>query len=73
MQWSQALIGLALGVPIAIYCVKYIQSQLYEIKEMDPAVLVISVAVLIAAATLAGWIPARRAASINPVQALRME
>lgn len=70
---AQALIGLALGVPISIYCVKYIQSQLYEIKDMDTSVLAIAVAVLAAAALIAGWIPARRAASINPVQALRVE
>jgi macrolide transport system ATP-binding/permease protein len=70
---AQALIGLALGIPISIYSVKYIRSQLYEIKNMDSSVLAISVVVLTAAALIAGWIPARRAASINPVQALRVE
>jgi macrolide transport system ATP-binding/permease protein len=69
----QALVGLALGVPTAMFCVKYVSSQLYEIKSVDGWVLVGAVAVLTLAATVAGWIPARRAASINPVQALRME
>ncbi len=69
----QVLAGLALGVPVAIFCVRYVRSQLYEIKTMDPWVLAGAVASLAVAATLAGWIPARRAASINPVQALRVE
>ncbi|MBS1803730.1 MAG: ABC transporter permease [Acidobacteria bacterium] len=69
----QALIGLALGVPTAMFCVKYVSSQLYEIKSVDGWVLAGSVVVLTLAATVAGWIPARRAASINPVQALRVE
>lgn len=69
----QALVGLVLGVPVAFFCVKYIRSQLYEIKSVDPWVLTGAVLTLLAAATLAAWLPARRAASINPVQALRIE
>ena len=69
----QALAGLALGVPTAMFCVKYVSSQLYEIKSVDGWVLAGAVVVLTLAATVAGWIPARRAASINPVQALRVE
>lgn len=69
----QALVGLALGVPTAMFCVKYVSSQLYEIKSVDGWVLAGAVGVLTLAATVAGWIPARRAASINPVQALRVE
>ena len=70
---TQALVGLALGVPTAMFCVKFVQSQLYEIKAVDGWVLAGSIGVLVVAAVLAGWIPARRAASINPVQALRVE
>jgi macrolide transport system ATP-binding/permease protein len=69
----QALVGLALGVPTAMFCAKYVSSQLYEIKGVDGWVLAGSVLVLTLAATVAGWIPARRAASIDPVQALRVE
>jgi ABC-type antimicrobial peptide transport system permease subunit len=69
----QVVVGLALGVPVAIFCVRYIRSQLYEIKTIDGWVLVGAIASLIVAAALAGWIPARRAASINPVQALRVD
>ena len=69
----QAIAGLALGVPTAILCVRYVESQLYEIKGVDVEVLAGAVVALSAAAVLAGWIPARRAASIDPVQALRVE
>jgi macrolide transport system ATP-binding/permease protein len=69
----RALTGLSLGVPTAMFCVRYIRSQLYEIKAVDGLVLAGSVATLVVAAAVAGWLPARRAASINPVQALRVD
>jgi macrolide transport system ATP-binding/permease protein len=46
---------------------------LYEIRHADAAVVGASIAVLVVAACVSGLIPARRAASIDPVQALRME
>ena len=69
----QAILGLALGVPVAMLCARGIQSQLYEIKGIDAGVLAGAVLTLLAAAVLAGLIPARRAASIEPAQALRTE
>jgi ABC-type antimicrobial peptide transport system permease subunit len=69
----QAIVGLALGVPTAMLCVRYIESQLFEIKGIDTEVLAGAVVTLMAAAVLAGLIPARRAASIEPAQALRTE
>lgn len=69
----RALVGLSLGVPTAMFCVRYIRSQLYEIKAVDGFVLAAAVLTLAGAAALAGWIPARRAASIDPAQALRVE
>jgi predicted permease len=69
----QALIGLALGVPVAIFCVRYVKSQLYEITSVNVPVMAVAIGVLVLAAAIAGIIPARRAASINPVQALRIE
>jgi ABC-type antimicrobial peptide transport system permease subunit len=53
--------------------VHYIESQLYEIKGIDYGVLAGAVMTLLAAAVFAGFIPARRAASIEPAQALRTE
>ena len=69
----QALVGLLLGVPTAMFCVRYVQSQLYQIKALDLWVLGGSVVVLMVAAGMAGWIPAHRAASIDPAHALRVE
>jgi len=69
----QTVVGLSIGAPTAMFCVRYIRSQLYEIKTVDSLVLAASIATLIVAAALAGWIPALRAASIDPVQALRVE
>ena len=69
----QAGLGLVLGIPIAWLCVRFVESQLYEIKGIDAPVLLSAVLVLALAATLAGLIPARRAASIDPAKALRNE
>jgi len=69
----QATLGLLIGVPIAWLCVRFVESQLYEVKGMDAAVLITSLLTLVGAASLAGFIPARRAASIDPAKALRNE
>ncbi len=66
-------LGLAFGIPVALVCVPFVKAELYEISHADGAVVGASMAVLVAAACVAGVIPARRAASIDPVQALRME
>jgi predicted permease len=69
----QAVAGLAIGVPVAIFCVRYVKSQLYEITSVNVPVMTIAVGVLVLAAAVAALIPARRAASIDPVRALRIE
>jgi ABC-type antimicrobial peptide transport system permease subunit len=69
----QILIGLLIGIPASIGCSKLIASQLYQVKGWDPLVLGGSVAALAICALLASIVPARRAASINPVIALRVE
>jgi predicted permease len=69
----QAALGLAIGVPATLLCVRFIEAQLYEVKGMDAGVLAGSILTLVLAAAIAGLIPARRAASIDPVQALRTE
>ena len=69
----QALVGLAIGAPVAMLCVRYVKSQLFEITSVNPAVMTGAIVTLGVAAAIAGIIPARRAASINPVQALRIE
>jgi macrolide transport system ATP-binding/permease protein len=69
----QAALGLAIGVPTALLCARFVEAQLYDIKGIDAAVLSASIVTLLIAAAMAGLIPARRAASIDPAQALRNE
>ena len=69
----QAGVGLAIGLPIALLCVRLLKKQLYGTGGQDPMVLVGAVMVLIVSACVAGLIPARRAASTDPVKALRTE
>jgi macrolide transport system ATP-binding/permease protein len=69
----QAIAGLAIGIPVAIFCVRYVKSQLYEITSVNLPVMTIAIGVLALAAAIAGIIPARRAASIDPARSLRIE
>jgi ABC-type antimicrobial peptide transport system permease subunit len=69
----QAVVGLAIGIPVALLCVRFVQSQLYGITSADSNVMAGAIAALAVAAGIAGMIPARRAASIDPVRALRSE
>ncbi len=66
-------VGLAIGIPTALLCARFVESQLYNVKGVDIRVLMISILTLTVAASMAGLIPARRAASIDPAQALRSE
>jgi macrolide transport system ATP-binding/permease protein len=69
----QTAIGLAIGIPVAVSCVQFIKSQLYETDRVSPAALAIATVALLGAAFVAGFIPGRRAASIDPARALRSE
>jgi predicted permease len=68
----QALLGLLIGAPVAMFCVRYVKSQLYGITSVNFTVMIAAAATLTVSAAIAGTIPARRAASINPVEALRV-
>jgi len=69
----QAALGLAIGIPVAMLSVRFVKAQLYEITSADSQVMTGAILTLAVAACIAGIIPARRAASIDPAQALRME
>jgi ABC-type antimicrobial peptide transport system permease subunit len=66
-------VGLAIGIPVAVLGGRLMRSQLFGISTYDPLTLAGAVLVLAGAAALAGFIPARRAASIEPMNALRQE
>jgi macrolide transport system ATP-binding/permease protein len=69
----QAGIGLGIGIPVALVCVRFVKAQLYEVTNADAGVMAFAIATLALAAAVAGLIPARRAASIDPMRALRVE
>jgi len=66
-------LGLALGIPAALLAGYFMKSQLYGLGSYDPVALISATAVLAACAVTAGFIPARRASTIEPMQALRTE
>jgi predicted permease len=66
-------IGLLLGIPAALFAGHLMASQLYGVKAYDPVAFIVATAVLAICALFAGFIPARRAASIEPMRALRTE
>jgi predicted permease len=69
----QVLIGLALGVPAALFAGHLMAGMLFGVGGFDPLALCGSVFALSLCASAASYIPARRAASIEPMQALRSE
>jgi predicted permease len=69
----RVLLGLAFGIPLAIGAGRLISAQLYGVSSWDPLALLVAVATLAISAFFAAVIPARRAASISPLTALRTE
>jgi putative ABC transport system permease protein len=68
-----ACVGLGLGLVGAYFVARGMQSTLYEVGTMDLSVLALVALVLLAAALIACLLPARRAASVQPMLALRSE
>ena len=69
----QVGLGLAIGIPVAILAARAMADQLYGVSIYDPLTLAAAVIVLAACAAVAGFVPARRAANIEPMVALRIE
>ncbi len=65
------VIGMALGVIAAGMSTRAIATKLYGLSQMDPLTIAFALALLGAVALVAGYIPAARAAKVNPIQALR--
>jgi putative ABC transport system permease protein len=66
-------IGLAVGIPAALALTRLMRSILFGVSPHDPIVYVAATVLLTAVGLLASWLPARRAARIDPMEALRYE
>ncbi|HEX4809625.1 MAG TPA: FtsX-like permease family protein [Bryobacteraceae bacterium] len=67
------IIGLALGLVLALASGRLVESQLFGLKPYDPFAIFIALAVMLAVALFAAYLPAHRATRIDPVAALRHE
>jgi len=65
--------GLCVGLIAAYGIGKVVESLLFGVKASDPAVFVLAAVLLAAVALLAGWLPSRKAANVDPMVALRYE
>ena len=70
--WMVAL-GLAIGIPVSLALTGFVQKTLYGIQPTDPASFTAAVVLMTVVGAAAAWIPARRAAHVDPIQALRSE
>jgi predicted permease len=68
-----AIVGILVGVGAALGLTRLVKSMLYGIEPNDPATICCGVLILLALALAASWIPARRAAGVEPMEALRHE
>jgi predicted permease len=68
-----ATIGVAIAMPVTLVLSRTMRSIVYGIKPYDPLTMIGAAVLMITIAALAAWIPARRAAKIDPMEALRYE
>ena len=66
-------IGTAIGLVFAVGLTRFLRTLLFEVSTTDPPAYVLATLVFGAAAALASWIPARRAARVDPLESLRTE
>jgi predicted permease len=70
---SLVAIGVAIGVPVALAAARLLSSMLFGVKTTDAATVSTAILVMCATALVAGYLPARRAARVDPMVALRYE
>lgn len=69
----QVAVGLAIGIPVTILGGRAMATQLFGVKPYDPNILLLTTTTLSLAAFIAAVVPARRAATLEPIRALRTE
>jgi ABC-type antimicrobial peptide transport system permease subunit len=65
--------GLIAGIPLTYFAVKPLGSMLYQMTAVDPVSYCVAIVSMTVVASLAAFLPARRAASVEPMEALRAE
>ncbi|MEX2304026.1 MAG: ABC transporter permease [Bryobacterales bacterium] len=66
-----SVVGISVGLAAAVYLTRFVESQLYAVEPLDPLTFLGAAGVMLAVAGLASYIPARRAARVDPMVALR--
>jgi putative ABC transport system permease protein len=66
-----ALMGVGIGAVAAIGATNFVSTLLYEFSGLDPVILMLACLLLVRLASIASYLPARRAATLDPVVALR--
>ena len=66
-------IGVALGLPLTLATTRYIKDQLFGLSALDPLTFAVALAVVSSMTLLAAWLPARKAARVDPMVALRCD
>jgi ABC-type antimicrobial peptide transport system permease subunit len=70
---SMVALGMAIGCGAAVYLSRFVEKLLFGVQPADPITYAIAASVLGGVALVAAWLPARRAAAVDPVRALRYE
>ena len=68
-----ALVGIAVGLPISLWTGRFFGSLLFGLSPRDPVTLTVAAALLVGVASLAGYLPARRATLVDPAVALKQD
>jgi len=67
------VIGIGIGLPVGVAAARLIRSQLFGVSAVEPASLSVAIVMLVLTALVASWVPARRAAAVAPVDALKAD